>query len=142
MFVLLEHPEALGRVHPGEPASIWQLEDVRSAFGNAVFASVVGHQCQHPEVDYAKLTRLYGNLKALDQFGYPGWPVFDAAGYYQGPLPRSFGHNHRRKLSGRNKDGGHNIVPTAAYCASMFLFMASLIFENRANQKGVRSARM
>ena len=60
MFVLLEHPEDLGRVHSGEPASIWQLEDVRSAFGNAVFASVAGHQCQDPEVDYAKPTGFTG----------------------------------------------------------------------------------
>ena len=80
VFVLLEHPEDLGRVHTGEPASIWQLEDIRNAFGNAVFAGVAGHQCQYPEVDYVKPTRLYGNFKGLDKFGHPGWPIFHAAG--------------------------------------------------------------
>ena len=36
----LEHPEDLGRCHSGEPASIWQVEDVRTAHGNPDFTTV------------------------------------------------------------------------------------------------------
>lgn len=48
---LLEHPEDLGRVPSGEPASIWQLEDIRTAHGNSRFSSVAGYQCQFPGCD-------------------------------------------------------------------------------------------
>ena len=41
---LLEHPEDLGRTHNGVPASIWQLEQLRSAFGDDSGISVAGHQ--------------------------------------------------------------------------------------------------
>ena len=34
-----EHPEDLGRMHKGEPASIWQLPEVRSAFSNSNFCT-------------------------------------------------------------------------------------------------------
>ena len=30
---ILEHPEDLGRMLRGEPASIWQLKEIRTAFG-------------------------------------------------------------------------------------------------------------
>ena len=58
--------------------------------------------------------------------------MFDAAGFYQGPLPDSGGHTganrHKKKTIGRNKAGGFNVSPTAAYPAGMCLFIATLIF--------------
>lgn len=41
---LLEHPEDLGRTHRGEPASIWQLREIRLALSLGRFCSVTGHQ--------------------------------------------------------------------------------------------------
>lgn len=72
VFVLLEHPEGLGRTYRGEPASIWQLDEIRTAFGNAFFWCFAGHQCQFPSVGRAKPTRLHSNVEGLIQFGYPG----------------------------------------------------------------------
>ena len=54
---LLEHPEDLGMSDRGEPAAIWQLPDLRTAFGTSRFWTVAGHQCQFG-VDYKKPTRL------------------------------------------------------------------------------------
>ena len=42
---LLEHPEDLGRTHRGEPASIWQLKEIRLALSPGDFCIVAGHQC-------------------------------------------------------------------------------------------------
>ena len=40
---ILEHPEDLGRMARGEPASIWQLPELRSAFGDTPCVAVAGH---------------------------------------------------------------------------------------------------
>ena len=37
---LWEHAEDLGRMQSGEPASVWQLEETRSAFGDTPFTTV------------------------------------------------------------------------------------------------------
>ena len=76
--VLLEHPEDLGRTRTGkDPASIWQLPEIRQFVGaNPDFISVVGHQCQF-EVDYSKPTRLLSNLPNIATFGRMGWQVFN-----------------------------------------------------------------
>ena len=42
----LEHPEDLGRTPRGTPASIWQFEDTRKAFGEFKAMTAAGHQCQ------------------------------------------------------------------------------------------------
>lgn len=83
---LLEHPEDLGRAPRGVPASIWQLEALRKAFAEFPFITVGGHQCQF-EVDYAKPTRLLTDILSLVAFGFQGWPKFDSAFNYKGPLP-------------------------------------------------------
>jgi hypothetical protein len=77
---LLEHPEVLGMTHRGEPASIWQLHDIRKAFKKAKFTTVAGHQCQFPNTDRKKPTRLLSDLDDIGEFGYTGWPKFDAGG--------------------------------------------------------------
>ena len=92
---VLEDPEDLGRMDKGELASIWQLPEVRTAFGDTPFASVAGHQCQFPRVDRKKPTRLLTDILTFKDFGHVGLPKFDARGYYLGPLPRVCGHNHR-----------------------------------------------
>ncbi|MDE0916488.1 MAG: hypothetical protein OSB57_15045 [Planctomycetota bacterium] len=135
MRCLLEHPEDLGRVgpealHQGVPASIWQLELLRSAFGDAKAVSVAGWQCQFPGVDYPKPTRLYSDIPGIEGFGRTGWPVLDADHNSRGPLPRYCGHNHKAKTIGRSSEGGFNISPTAAYPGPMCIWLAELIYED------------
>ena len=64
----MEHPEDLGRMHRGEPASIWQLPEIRLAFGEFPYATVAGHQCQFPGVDRAKPTRLLSDILEVTDF--------------------------------------------------------------------------
>ena len=71
-----EHPEDLGRTYRGQPASIWQLPEVRRAFQELRYITVAGHPCQIAGVDMAKPTRLLTDIKAMADFGYLGWPVF------------------------------------------------------------------
>ena len=131
---LLEHPEDLGRVPTGVPASIWQLDDIRQAHGSSRFWAVAGYQCQFPNCDRSKPTRLLSDLEGVEEFGYLGWPVFDPDNNYVGPLPDSCGHTganrHKQKMIGRSSQGGFNTSPTAAYPAGMCLFIANLIFRN------------
>ena len=108
----------------GEPASIWQLPQLRKAFGDTPCVTVAGHQCQFPGVDRAKPTRLFSDIASMANFGHVGWPRFDSRGYYLGPLPRSCGHKHRERMIGRRSDGGFNTSPTAAYPEGMCSFLA------------------
>ena len=135
VFSLLEHPEDLGRTHRGQPASIWQLPELRQAFGNSRFRTVAGHQCQYPEVDRAKPTRLFSDLPGVEAFGHCGWPTFDAADYYLGPLPKNCGHQHRQKMIGRLSGGGFATAPTAAYPGGMCDFIANIVFNAIRNSK-------
>ena len=128
---LLEHPEDLGMTSRGEPASIWQLQDLRKAFGNAKFLTVAGHQCQFG-VDRKKPTRLYTDMEGFEDFGHVGWPVFDAGGWYVGPLPKDCGHgDHKEAMIGHAAGGeGFNTSPTAAYPPEMCQFIAVRIFRH------------
>ena len=92
---VLEHPEDLGRMAKGEPAAIWQLPEIRSAFDGTPYLMVAGHQCQFAGVDRKKPTRLLPDILAMGDFGKVGWPTFDTRGYYTGPLAQSCGHRHR-----------------------------------------------
>ena len=116
---LLEHPEDLRMTYRGEPASMWQLPDIRKMLGNAKFTTATGHQCQYPDTDRQKPTRFLSDLDDFGVFGYVGWPRFDASGWYVGPLPHDCGHNHRDNIIGRNKKGGFHAAPTAAHPAGM-----------------------
>ena len=127
---LLEHPEDLGRTTRGEPASIWQLSDIRTVFGKARFTTVAGHQCQYPDTDRKKPTRLLSDLDDIGDFGVIGWPKFDAGGWYVGPLPHDCRHDHREKVIGRNAKGGFHTAPTAAYPPGMCKFLAERIFRH------------
>lgn len=90
---LLEHPKDLGRTNRGSPASIWQLPTLREICSASGFVTVAGHQCQYPDVDRKKPTRLVSDVKGFAASGYVGWPTFDAADYYKGPLPNDCGWN-------------------------------------------------
>ena len=120
MRCILEHPEDLGRVgqhslHQGVPTAIWQLDELRKAFGDNKATTVAGWQCQLPGVDVATPTRLNSDVPGIEAFGRTVWPVLDADQNSMGPLSRFCGHNHKRKTIGLNAEGSFNISPTAAY---------------------------
>ena len=132
---LLEHPEDLGRVggralHQGVPASIWQLPELRAAPGDIKAVSVAGWQCQYPGVDYAKPTRLFSDIPGIEGFGRVGWPVLDSNHNSRGPLPRFCGHSHGVQTIGKNKSGGFNVSPTAAYPEPMCRWIADRIYDD------------
>ena len=104
VFSVLEHPEDLGMTPRGEPASIWQLPELRKAFGKARFWTVAGHQCQFG-VGRKKPTRLFSDILSFADFGLVGWPKFDSRGFYVGPIPKDGGHTHRQQMIGRSKNG-------------------------------------
>ena len=114
-------------MHSGTPASVWQLKETHALFQHGNGTTVAGHQCQFPGVDRKKPTRLGGNVPGLESFGYVGWPKFDSAGYYRGPLPKECGHNHRQPMIGKNATGGFNASPTAAYPEGMCMWIAKLV---------------
>ena len=116
-------------MHSGEPASVWQLPETRTSFGNAEFTTIAFHQCRFG-VDRAKPTRIFTDVMGFKDEGHVGWPTFDAAGYYLGPLPRSCGHRHKEKTIGQNGKGGFNISHTAAYPPQMCEWIARVAFED------------
>ena len=80
MLALVEHPEDLGMVVRSEdslhyqPASIWQLRQLRSlaGHGNPPFFTVVFNQCSFG-APYRKPTRLLTNLPARGSRDGPVW---------------------------------------------------------------------
>ena len=99
-----------------------------SAFGDAKAVSVAGWQCQFPGVDIAKPTRLYSDIPGIEKFGRVGWPVMDGDFNSRGPLPRYCGHWHKQQTIGKDKSGGFNTSPTAAYPEPMCEWLAQSIY--------------
>ena len=139
-----EHPEDLGMVTTYRrrartmwfrkmhaqvrPASIWQLDSLRQ------FQSIPGafsrafHQCRFG-ADSPKPTRIYTNLTAFSSLGFPGWPLLDQQGFYQGPLPRGCGcGQHHKQLIAKNAKGDFLTTEAAAYPPRMDRFLAEALW--------------
>jgi hypothetical protein len=124
---LVEHPEDLGVTSSGgEPASIWMLEDLLATHSRTSAHTAALFQCTFG-APYGKPTRLWGTLPGLTTLPHQGWPMFSKQGNYQGPLPKTCGHQHSRKLVGRNSDGGFNSEGSAAYPPLMCKWIAECI---------------
>ena len=126
--VFLEHPEDLGRTPGSDPASIWQVPEIRR-FGDPPFGipTCAGHQCQFANVDYAKPTRILSDVPGTMNFGPAGWPQLDNDFRYHGPLDRC-GHVHGDPTTGVDADGNFNSSSKAAYPAGMCRFIAVRAF--------------
>ena len=127
---LWEHPEDLGLTSKGVPASVWQLKIVRTAYKESVYLTCAGYQCQFPEVDRAKPTRIYTDILSLKVFGYRGWPSFTRDFRYLGPLPRSCGHHHEEQMIGELPGGGWATSHSAMYPGGMCEMFALHIFND------------
>ena len=86
-LALGEHPEDLGKVKSGEPASIWQWDEVREIADRPGAITGALHQSDWGR-EYPKPTRLIGRLPGLETILRIGWPIFDEAGSYKGPLKK------------------------------------------------------
>ncbi|CAE8672430.1 unnamed protein product [Polarella glacialis] len=126
---LKEHPEDLGRVASGEPASTWQLPCTRQLAEDSDADTVALHQCRWPKVEKRKPTRLMGTASNLRSMGHAGWPSFNKQGFYLGPLPRHCGHSHNA-LIGRDLAGNFHTAPTAAYPPPMCSALADLFMQD------------
>lgn len=127
VLLLAEHPEDLGTIYREEdgsrlePASIWQLPDLRrwvdEDAGLGLFTLVFGQCCFG--ANYRKPTRLLTNIPSLKAWGPCGWPTFDDDGAYTGPL----GYNCKCKptttLAKSKTDKDFRTSGTSAYPEAM-----------------------
>lgn len=120
---LWEHPEDLGSVNGEFPASIWQWSEVRDLLVRTNATTFAIQQCLFG-ASTPKPTRFLTTLPISDSRCHFGWPQFSGNSYV-GPLPKSCGHIHDRKLIGQT-DGKWNTGPSAAYPAGLCQFIADV----------------
>ena len=118
---IIEHPENLGSTPKGTPASIWDLDEIRKLASRTKAHTASIYQCRDPtgrgELEVAespKPTRLLGTAAKLLELRHHGWPQIHEDGSYQGPLPRSCGHKHGKKLIGLKECGNEFKTEAAA----------------------------
>jgi hypothetical protein len=111
----LEHPEDLGAVEGDTPASIWQSDEARQAQVETGAACWARFQCEFG-AETAKPTRFESDLPAAKLEPNQGWPTFDSAGLYTGPLPACCPHGgHRRQLLGKASGNSFKTEAASAY---------------------------
>ena len=84
---LLEHPEDLGARRAGIPGSIWRWPAVRALVEHPGWTTGALLQSAWGRA-FAKPTRFVTSLPGFSSSLFPGWPEWDEAGRYTGPLPR------------------------------------------------------
>ena len=124
VLLFSEHPEDLGRVYREEdglqldPASIWQLESVRNLLQLDLDLFTVGfNQCCFG-APYKKPTRIISNIPGLRSWGFSGWPQFDVANNYLGPICPC-GYQIQTTLVKRSNSEMFRTAGTSAYPARM-----------------------
>ena len=132
VLLFSEHPEDLGRVYREEdnlqldPASIWQSESVRNLLQLDLGLFTVGfNQCCFG-APYKKPTRIISNIPGLQSWGFSGWPRFDEANTYLGPI-RACGCQVRITLAKRGNLEGFRTAGTSAYPARMDASLAQAV---------------
>eukprot|EP00438_Fugacium_kawagutii_P016715 Skav227659 [mRNA] locus=scaffold58:564261:566969:- [translate_table: standard] len=118
-----EHPEDLGTIWREEdhkelhPASIWQLEELRSAVDTAGpfnLHTVAINQCCWG-APYRKPTRLLSNMPDVFTWGPNTWPHFHPDGTYSGPLLNSCSCKPTTSLARKAGDSTFRTTGTSAY---------------------------
>jgi hypothetical protein len=87
-YAVVEHPEDLGVRKLGDPGSIWRWPGVRALVDEESWRSGALLQSEWGRT-FAKPTRFLYYLPGFEDILKDGWPIFDEAGVYQGPLGRS-----------------------------------------------------
>ena len=90
-LIIIEFPEDLGAVVRGKwagqrPASLWQREEVDQLLKMKDIRTLGLRQCDFG-TPFARPTRLLARAAMRPHSIFWGRPVFDAAGYYVGPIP-------------------------------------------------------
>ena len=125
-FYVLEFPEDLGGHAKGVPASLWQLEDARSA--KDTHGESAAHFICQWVVESLKSGRTASNLPGHSDIGYVGWPQHDEHDRYQGPLPRVCPHKGHEPIQGKDDQGNFNTKAFAAYAPRMNRYLAMAFF--------------
>ena len=99
-----------------EPASIWQLKEIRSLVDQpgSTIGTVAINQCCWG-APYRKPTRLLSTSLQVLSWGSSTWPSFDEQGFYQGPLQKNCGCHISRSLARTAADEAFRTTGTDMY---------------------------
>ena len=126
-YFIIEHPEDLGTVEGEQPASIWQLPEMRELQVQTGSTTWAIYQCEYG-AGTPKPTRFISNIPHCKSFPFRTWPRFDTNGQYLGPLPFKCKHKwHVKKLIGKDKTGKWTTSPSAAYPPELCYHLASIM---------------
>ncbi len=89
--LLFIHPEDLGRADRGEPASVWQLPELRAWANKWGLRRYGTHQCRFGQSDWPFPIGILSSHPLPHALFTPGWPTFDENKQYIGPVPRRCG---------------------------------------------------
>ncbi len=86
--LLFLHPEDLGRADQGEPASIWQLPELKLWANRWGLRRYSTHQCRFGKSEWPFPIGVLSSHPLPHSLFTPGWPQLDSARRYKGPLSR------------------------------------------------------
>ena len=137
VFLFGEHPEDLGTVVREEdkvlfePASIWQLQEIRSLVDSpsSVIGTVAINQCCWG-APYRKPTRLLSTSLQVLSWGPSAWPSLDGEGFYQGPLKKNCGCNISHSLARTANDSAFRTTGTDMYPPALDEAIAEAIIQH------------
>ncbi len=86
--LLFIHPEDLGRADRGEPASVWQLPELRAWANRWGLRRYGTHQCRFGQSDWPFPIGVLSSHPLPHSHFTPGWPTFDDNKRYVGPVSR------------------------------------------------------
>ncbi len=89
--LLFIHPEDLGRADRGEPASIWQLPELRTWANRWGLRRYGTHQCRFGQSAWPFPIGVLSSHPLPHTLFTPGWPRFDKSKQYIGPVPKHCG---------------------------------------------------
>ena len=136
VFLFGEHPEDLGQVKREEdgmqfnPASIWQLEEIRRLVDKQGPVQTVGiNQCCWG-APWRKPTRLVTTAVSVQAWGPCQWPVMDEDNAYQGPLERNCQCKVTMSLARKEEDEGFRTSGTDVYPPKLDLGIAEALMSH------------
>ena len=136
VFLFGEHPEDLGQVKREEdgmqlnPASIWQLEEIRRLVDKqGPVQTVAINQCCWG-APWRKPTRLVTTAVSVQAWGPCQWPVMDEDNVYQGPLERNCQCKVTMSLARKEEDEGFRTSGTDVYPPKLDLGIAEALMSH------------
>ena len=131
-LLVAEFPEDLGAAAAGEwkgtrPASFWQFPQFQELLGKPG-VHTLGLRQSDFSAPYVKPTRLVVRAHMAPATFFPGAPVFDSAGFYTGPIPKTdFKTAKLITLAKKPGETGFRTTGTAAWADEMCSWVANSI---------------